>query len=83
MEQFKNLVVICQYQDGSYKCTLDIYDEWTKTWSNTLYVARSGDSAPANVWIIQQIATGAYDPISACPIPVPPQDSGSGSPTVI
>jgi hypothetical protein len=64
--------VICQYQDAAYRCTVDIWDEWNQEWDNVPYCAREGDPAPVNQWILEQIATGAYDPISACPIPPPP-----------
>jgi len=88
METAKNLTVICQYQDGAYSCTVDLWDDWTKTWEeNVPYSARAGDPAPVNVWIIQQIDTGAYNPIGPCPLPPPPppttQDSGSGAPSVV
>jgi hypothetical protein len=87
MDTVKNLIVICQWQDGSYKCTVDMYDTWNQVWEeNILYVARRGDPAPVNVWIIEQIDTGAYAPISACPIPpapLPPSEvSGDNGPTV-
>jgi hypothetical protein len=73
MDTLKNLIVICQWQDGSYNCTVDMYDNWNQTWEENIpYCARRGDPAPVNVWIIEQIDTGAYDPISACPIPPPP-----------
>jgi len=87
MDMVKNLKVICQWQDGSYNCTVDMYDTWTQTWeTDVLYAARRGDPAPVNVWIIEQIDTGAYDPISACPIPdapTPPSEvTGDGGPLV-
>jgi hypothetical protein len=78
----KDLVVICQFEDGAYKCTISLYDEWTKTWeADVTYIARAGDPAPVNVWILEQIATGAYNPINACPLPPPPTPPGEG-PTV-
>jgi hypothetical protein len=88
METVKNLIVICQWQDGAYNCTVDLWDSWTQTWDeNVPYCARAGDPAPVNVWILEQIATGAYDPIDACPIPPPPpeptQPSGQDGPTVL
>ena len=88
MEIAKNLVVICQYQDGAYNCTISLYDAWTQTWEdNVPYCARRGDPAPVNVWIIEQIDTGAYGSISACPIPpapTPPSEvTGDGGPSVI
>jgi hypothetical protein len=85
MENAKNLIVICQYEDGAYNCTVDLYDAWTQTWEEDVsYCARHGDPAPVNVWIIEQIDTGAYDPISACPIPpTPTQPAGDNGPTVI
>jgi hypothetical protein len=84
-QNIKNLKVICKEQVGNgYRCTVDMYDPWTQTWEeNVPYTARAGDPAPVNQWILEQIATGSYDPISACPIPVPPQDSGSGAPLVV
>jgi hypothetical protein len=86
MEPYKNLVVTCETSDGAYLCTLDLYDPWTQQYDNVNYVARAGDPAPANIWILDQIATGAYDPISACPIPpdpTPPSEvQGSGGPSV-
>lgn len=84
----QNLVVICQWEDGAYNCTVDIWDSWTQTWEkNVPYVARAGDPAPVNQWILEQIATGAYDPIDACPVSPPPpeptQPDGENGPTVI
>jgi hypothetical protein len=83
----QNLVVICQEQDGAYRCTVDLYDDWTQSWEeNVPYIARRGDPAPVNVWIVEQIDTGAYNPISACPIPPAPlpasEVTGSNGPTV-
>jgi hypothetical protein len=70
METAKNLKVICRWEDGSYNCTVDLLDSWTQTWEQNLsYCARAGDPAPVNLWILEQIKTGAYDPIDACPIP--------------
>lgn len=88
MDNVKNLQVICQWQDGGYNCTISLFDDWTQTWEdNVPYVARSGDPAPVNKWILEQIATGAYDPIDACPVPPPPpeptQPAGENGPTVI
>jgi len=87
MDNVKNLTVICRWQDGAYNCTIDLFDDWTKTWENAVpYTARSGDPAPVNIWIIDQINTGAYDPIDACPIPptpIPPSEVlGGNGPTV-
>jgi hypothetical protein len=85
MEIAKNLVVICQFEDGAYSCTVSIFDDWSKTWEeNVPYAARSGDPAPVNVWILEQIATGTYNPIDACPLPPPPPTPPLGeAPTVI
>jgi hypothetical protein len=85
MDNVKNLTVICQWEDGAYKCTVDMYDPWIKTWENNIpYVARRGDPAPVNVWIIEQIDTGAFNPINACPLPPPPPEPISeNGPTVI
>ena len=70
----QNLTVICQWQDGAYNCTVDIWDDYTQSWDTDCnYCAREGDPAPVNQWILEQIATGAYNPISACPIPPPPE----------
>jgi len=71
----RNLKVICKEQIGDgYICTVDMYDAWTQTWeADVPYGARAGDPAPVNVWIIEQINTGAYDPINACPLPPPPE----------
>ena len=81
-EVAKNLRVICQWQDGAYKCLVDIWDNWSQSWDTDCdYCARAGDPAPVNVWILEQIATGAYDPINACPLPPPPPPPGEG-PTV-
>lgn len=72
-EVAQNLRVICQWQDGAYKCLVDIWDIYLQSWDTDCeYAARAGDPAPVNVWILEQIATGSYDPISACPIPPPP-----------
>lgn len=77
-EVAQNLRVICQWQDGSYNCLVDVWDDYSQSWdTDCKYCARAGDPAPVNVWILEQIATGSYDPISACPIPPPPP-----SPTV-
>jgi hypothetical protein len=64
----QNLSVICQESDGAYICTVDIWDDFSQSWDNCNYCARPGDQAPVNLWILQQIATGAYDPIVACPL---------------
>lgn len=78
----KDLVVQCREEDGAYRCTVSLYDAWTQTWEdNVPYIARAGDPASVNIWILEQIATGAYDPISACPSPPPPPPAGEG-PTV-
>lgn len=70
----QNLVVICQWQDGAYNCTVDIWDDYSQSWDTDCpYTARAGDPAPVNQWILEQIATGAYNPISACPVPPPPE----------
>ena len=70
----QNLTVICQWQDGAYNCTVDIWDDYSQSWDTDCpYTAREGDPAPVNQWILEQIATGAYNPISACPIPPPPE----------
>jgi hypothetical protein len=85
MENVKNLKVICQLEDGAYNCTVDMFDTWAKAWDdNVSYVARRGDPAPVNVWIIEQIATGSYNPIDACPIPPPEttQPFGDAGPSV-
>jgi hypothetical protein len=87
MENVKNLKVICQWEDGAYNCTVDMYDPWSQTWEiDVPYVARRGDPAPVNVWIIEQIDTGAFNPISACPIPPPPtppsEVTGDNGPSV-
>jgi hypothetical protein len=72
MNDVKNFVVMCQLADGAYKCIISLYDNWTQTWEDNIpYIARRGDHAPVNVWIIEQIDTGAYDPISECPLPPP------------
>ena len=87
MDQAKNLTVVCQYEDGAYYCTIELFDAWSQTWEIVPYVARRGDPAPVNVWIIEQIDTGAYDPIDACPIPPPPPEpthpAGDAGPVVI
>ena len=77
----KNLKVICKEQIGEgYRCTIDMYDAWTQTWEeNIQYVARAGDPAPVNVWIIEQINTGIYDPINACALPPPPEPTEAPS----
>lgn len=69
-EQFKNLRVLCCWEDnGGYNCLVDMWDDWSKAWElDVPYVARAGDPAPCNVWILDQIATGAFDPIAACPV---------------
>jgi hypothetical protein len=84
MEKVKDLIVICQFEDSAYKCTVSLYDNWTQTWEeNVPYIARSGDYAPVNVWILEQIATGAYNPIDTCPLPPEPtQPFGDVGPTV-
>jgi hypothetical protein len=73
----KNLNVICQWVDGGYNCTVDLWDSWSQTWEIAVqYCAREGDPAPVNQWIIEQIGTGAYDPIGACQVlaDAPPSD---------
>ena len=64
----RNLRVLCQWRDdGGYECVVDLFDEWTQAWEQDVpYVAREGDPAPVNKWIIEQIATGSYGPFEAC-----------------
>ena len=71
--QVKNLIVVCQEPDAAYRCTIDMYDAWNQAWETVPYTARRGDPAPVNVWIIEQIDTGAFDPINACVFPPPPE----------
>ena len=82
----KNLNVICQWQDGAYNCTIELFDAWTQTWETDVsYCARSGDPAEVNIWILEQISTGAFEPIGGCPIPPPKEFKNDTSevPTVI
>jgi regulator of sirC expression with transglutaminase-like and TPR domain len=61
--EVRNLRVTCQYEDGAYLCLIDILDTYTLIWDeDVIYVARNGDSAPVNIWIISQIETGQFDP---------------------
>jgi len=60
MTAAQNLTNIVRYDDGSYSCTLELYDDWYKTWEPASYIAREGDPAPVNEWIITEIATGNY-----------------------
>lgn len=85
MENFaKNLIVVCQWEDGGYNCTVDLWDDWSRAWEPAVnYCARAGDPAPVNQWILEQIATGAYSPIDACPLPVPPVVDPSDGPVVL
>jgi hypothetical protein len=83
-EIVKNLVVKCVDDTKAYICTVDLWDDWSQSWeTNVPYVARAGDPAPVNVWIIEQIGTGEYDPIDACPLPPPPAEQVPGSGPVI
>ena len=80
---FRNLAVICQEEDGAYNCTIEIYDDWSSAWLAIRYVARRGDPAPANIWIIEQIETGAFAPVGPCPLPPEPtQPYGDIGPSV-
>lgn len=82
--EVRNLRVTCQYEDGAYLCLIDILDSYTLVWDeDVIYVARNGDSAPVNIWIISQIETGQFDPIDACPIPSETITGNDTSPTVI
>lgn len=63
MENVKNLKINYQYEDGAYDCILDMYDEWNHVWDTVPYIARKGDPAPINKWIIEQIDTKQFDPI--------------------
>lgn len=69
MAQAKNLRNISVYPDGAYNCTIDLYDDWTQTWEAVIYVARKGDPAPVNKWIIEQIETKQFDPIPLFEMP--------------
>ena len=44
-----NLRNVSRYSDGAYHCTIDIDGE------ACVYVARAGDPAPLNNWILGQI----------------------------
>jgi len=63
----RNLNNICLMPDGAYLCYVDLWNKQIEEWElNVRYVARTGDTAPVNLWILEQIATGNYDPIVAC-----------------
>lgn len=84
MSVARNLRDICILEDSSYKCTLDLWDSWVGVWDEgRTYVARANDPAPVNQWVLDQIATGAYDPIEACHIPAPPVADPSDGPVVL
>lgn len=76
----KNLIVVCQWADGAYNCTIDLWDDWNQAWEGSVkYCARAGDPAPVNKWILEQIETGAYAPVEACPVdPIVPPEPSSG-----
>ena len=44
-----NLRNVSRYADGAYHCTIDIDGE------ACIYVARAGDPAPLNIWILDRI----------------------------
>jgi hypothetical protein len=72
----KNLVVEYQWNDGAYKCIVDIWNDFSNVYDEQChYTAREGDPAPINLWILGQIATGIFNPIAAEPEPVAPVQS--------
>jgi hypothetical protein len=50
MMSASNLRIEGQYEDGAYRCLIDIDGE------DCLYCARAGDDAPLNVWILERVA---------------------------
>jgi len=67
-DKYKNLRVLCRWEaDGGLNCLVDMWDDWSKTWElDVPYVARKGDPAPCNIWILNQIANGSYGPFEPC-----------------
>jgi hypothetical protein len=64
----KNLVVEYQWNDGAYKCIVDIWNDFSNVYDEQChYTAREGDPAPINLWILGQIATGIFNPIATQP----------------
>ena len=84
MENVKNLQVQGAWEDGAYGCTIDLLDEWNNVWEkNVQYTARAGDPAPVNKWILEQIATGQFDPVPVFPQPPLPPNVPSDGPAVL
>jgi len=50
MMSASNLRIEGQYEDGAYRCLIDIDGE------DCLYCARASDDAPLNVWILERVA---------------------------
>jgi len=45
-----NLRILGKYDDGAYRCLIDIDGD------ESLYCARHGDDAPMNLWVLERIA---------------------------
>ena len=61
MELARNITNVVRYPDGAHCCDIELFDPWTQTWTACKYVARDGDPAPVNQWILGELATGLYE----------------------
>ncbi len=69
--QARNLTNIILMPDGAFKCDIELFDAWSAEWSVCEYAARTGDPAPVNQWVLDEIASGTYE-ISVYVPPPPP-----------
>jgi hypothetical protein len=82
MENVRNISNVQLMLDGAFFCHIEVFDEWGKTWDAVTYVAREGDPAPVNCWLISEIDTGRY-PISQWAPPPDPEPTPSSGPAVL
>ena len=78
-----NLRILGKYDDGAYRCLIDIDGE------ESLYCARHGDDAPMNLWILERVVAWEVDNVipawvdlEPAPAPVVEQPTSSGTQTL-
>ena len=73
MTEARNISDVQRLPDGGYFCTVELFDDWTKSWEEVVYCARPGDPAPVNKWILSELETGVYDIVDYVEPPQPVQ----------
>lgn len=73
MQHVRNLANVRAMPDGAFLCDVEMMDDGG-AWVAVPYIARPGDAAAANQWILAEIATGAYavQPFAPPPEPAAP-----------